>query len=386
MFKSLPKPVFFKIINKFDTKELHRLLLVSKYFYQLIDSEEFWTYRITILKMKLLKHYKKLDQLDATLTAAAMLGRTEYVQRYIDDGANVNAKLFYYEDQNAYINPIHYAALSGNLSCVKLLIHNKATFLPEDPNMDSDTPLHFAVRKGNYECAQFFLDNGVPVDHATRFSFLGWNWTALQVASSADQPRCCELLIKRGANVHHKDPDEFQAIHRAAQSGSVECIKVLVKHMADVNAYNEDGKSPLGGAVLNGHPDCVRVLLECGANPRHGDWLSRFNLPLQKAIIDRQFDIAKVLLEYDPTLIDAVYMEDGEKYPMGDKTALQIAAIRGDVESITFLLSYDPDPDYVCYKSKTALAYAQENGHGQCVELLSDYIIEREFTMSAIRL
>ena len=322
--------------------------------------------------MKFLKHYKELNELDAALSAAAMLGLTRYVQQYIDQKANVNAKLFFYKDENAYINPIHYAAFSGNLSCVMLLVNNHATFLPEDPEANADTPLHWAVSGGSLACAQFFLDNEVPVDHTTRFSPLGWNWTALQIAASADQPRCCELLIKWGANVQQKDPDQFQAIHRAAQGGSVECVKVLVKHNADVNAYNEDGKTPLGGAVLNGHPDCVRALLECGANPRHGDWLSRFNLPLQKAIIDRQFDIARALLKYDPTLIDAVYMQDGEKYPMGDKTALQVAATKGDLEAIKFLFDYNPDPDCACHKGKTAINYAQENGYEQCVELLSD--------------
>ena len=70
---------------------------------------------------------------------------------------------------------------------------------------------------------------------------------------------------------------------------------------------------------------------------------------------------------------------------MGDKTALQVAATKGDLEAIKFLFDYNPDPDCACHKGKTAINYAQENGYEQCVELLSDYMIEREFTQSAFQ-
>lgn len=386
MFERLPKPIFYRMMDNFEPRELHKLLSVSTFFNRTINSDEFWEIRIRRASANLMKRYPELNELDAALTAAAWLGLTRYVQKYIDAKANVNVKLYYNKYNDVYVNPIHHAAHSGNLACVKLLVQHNARIHPDKPTEYFNSPIHFAAASGSVDCVNYFLNTGVPVNQASRASPLGWNWTPLQVAASHNRVQCFMLLLQRGANVHYKDPSDFQAIHRASSSGSLECLKLLIAAGADVNAFNEDGVTPLQEAILEGHEACVLELLNHGADARHACSIISINfyLPLHLAFVNDHFNIARVLLEHDPTLVDAIYTFHGPNFPLGDKTALQLGALWGDIKMVQFLLNYNPDPYRVCVKGKTALDYAIENEHDECADLIYEYMIERDFTQSAL--
>ena len=75
----------------------------------------------------------------------------------IANKADINAPAR--EDGSA---PLHFAAMSGSVDCVQILIDNKA-----DVNARSFalyTPLHDAVGVGAVECAKLLLDNGANVN------------------------------------------------------------------------------------------------------------------------------------------------------------------------------------------------------------------------------
>ena len=159
---------------------------------------------------------------------------------------------------------------------------------------------------------------------------------------------------------------------------------MLISFGADVNAYNEDGLTPLQIAIRNDDSQCIKFLLSCGADARSPNHMFHHLLPLQVVIVFNYFEIAQILLEHDPSLINSAYTPFKQKFSMGDNTPLQLAAAWGETKWIEFFLKYKPDPDIRCLNGKTAIEYAQENGHEDCVAILYEYMIEREFALSSV--
>jgi ankyrin repeat protein len=383
MLESLPRPIFHMIINDFDTRDLHNLLCVSRFFNRRINCKEFWTHQIELKKTAFMKKCSELNEIDASLMAAARLGLKSYVQRFIDQKANVNVRMRLYEGRDLIFSPIDQGAFSGVLSCVKLLVKNHATFLSKKtPWMLENSPIHFAAASGSVDCVKYFLDSGVSVDQATLISPFGLGLTSLEIAAKYKNVEVCQLLLKRGADinyVNHQGSDYYRPIHYACDSGSVECLILFIKAGADVNVLSKSGKSLLCLAIARNDERCIQILLAHGANPKHLYRKNGFDLPLQSAMLAGHFKAAKALLDFDATLIDCVYTKPGAILPLGDKTVLHIEGIRGNIHALKFLLNYHPNPHLVCVKDKTALDYAVENGHDECANILYDYAIEWDF-------
>ncbi|CAL8333464.1 unnamed protein product [Lota lota] len=57
------------------------------------------------------------------------------------------------------------------------------------------------------------------------------------------------------------------AIHEAVLSGNLECVTLLMKHGADLHHRDEEGWTPLHMACSDGFPEIARYLLSLGADP-----------------------------------------------------------------------------------------------------------------------
>jgi ankyrin repeat protein len=155
---------------------------------------------------------ESLNPMEKQLFIAAYLGLTSLVKEYLDIGVNVNAQLD--QGENNFITPIHYAALSGILGCVKLLKEYGANYLPEKPTKYFTSPIHYASAGGNPECIEYFLDLGVPVNQKSSHGCsVRWYSTSLEIAVSYGHSSCLLLLIARGGNVHEEDSEYCQPIH-----------------------------------------------------------------------------------------------------------------------------------------------------------------------------
>jgi ankyrin repeat protein len=379
MLESLPRPILYKVINDFDTRDLHNLLCVSRFFNRRINCKEFWAHQIELKKTIFMKKYPELNEIDASLMAAARLGLTSYVQRFIDQKANVNVRLRLFEGKHLFFSPIDQAAFSGVSSCVKLLVKYGAKVLPNKPFKNKNSPIHFAAAGGSVDCVQFFLDSGVSVDQATYISHFGYIVNSLGIAAQHKNVEVCQLLLKRGANINYVGSDDYRPIHYACRSGSVECLILFIEAGAHVNVHASNGKSPLCMAIARNDEKCIQILLAHGANPKHSYREKGYFLPLQRAMLEGHLNAAKALLDFDSTLIDCVYTKPGAILPLGDKTVLHIEGIRGNIYALKFLLNYHPNPHLVCVKGMTAIDYAVENGHDECANILYDYAIEWDF-------
>ena len=97
------------------------------------------------------------------------------------------------------------------------------------------------------------------------------------MASSKEVPEIIELLIKSGANVHHKSTDKISPLHVSASRGLLQNIKLLIAAGAHVNTGDSSDRTPLFMAVSRGHNEVVQYLIDQGAKVNmeeiHGNFI-----------------------------------------------------------------------------------------------------------------
>jgi ankyrin repeat protein len=320
---------------------------------------------------------KNLNPFEKQLFIAAYLGLTDLVKEYLELGVNVNVRLDIGE--NNFITPIHYAALSGILSCVKLLKEFGANYLPEKPTKYFTSPLHFAAAGGNPKCVEYFLDLGVPVNQESSWGCpVRYYSTALEIAVSYGHSNCLSLLIARGGNVHEQDGEFNQPIHSASAQHDIVCVRILLGAQADPNAQNEDGWTPLSLGIQKPNNDAVILeLLKRNANPRFSCMHFRFIMPFQRTIINKDLSTALVFLQFDPTLIDARFKFDGKVMGimLADFTALHHAARMGYEEGVIFLLAHNANSNIKTCSGERAIDMVKDK-NSAIVKLLEDHRLQ----------
>lgn len=328
------------------------------------------------------KHHDDLSQADMYLFAYATHGLVNYAEEAIKKGANVNAKLYCDKQNDIFITPIHMAVYAKSLSCVKFLIAQGAKYKPDHPQKYYLSPIHYAASVGSMPCIEFFLNNGVPVDQQSTICCpLGWNWTPLQMAASNGNDQCVLYLIEKKAEVNFKDPDQYQAIHRAAMENHVGCLRILLEHGANPNATNEDGVTPLLISVNQKFNECTELLLQHHASTH--TWSSLYHncaSVLQIAAMHDDLKTAKILLDYDKELINREDRFSGSVA----KYTLQTILTHKNIDMLKLLLDpkYSVDVATIVTNtstninrdknaSKSIMDLAREWGDEQVIKLLS---------------
>ncbi len=86
---------------------------------------------------------------ESPLMMAALKGQTELAEKMVKKGADVNKTGW---------TPLHYAASSGHIPIIKMLLENYAYIDAESPN--GSTPLMMAGMYGSIEAVKLLLDEG----------------------------------------------------------------------------------------------------------------------------------------------------------------------------------------------------------------------------------
>jgi uncharacterized protein len=126
-----------------------------------------------------------------------------------------------------------------------------------------------------------------------------------------------------------------------------EGVKVLIECGADIHLHLDWEIAPLGLAVINRDLDIVKILLESGANPNHGG-IDTF--PLHDAVALGESEIMKILID-----------EGAEKNSVNHAgfTPLMIAANQGSLVSAMILVEAGVCISLVNYeRQETALNIA----------------------------
>jgi len=218
---------------------------------------------------------------DVSLHIAAYIGDLQRVEKFIADGADVDAN-----DRKGQ-TALHYAAKAGQIAVAKLLIANGAdvnggewTPLQEatyhskemvelllakgaDINTGKWPALHSALDAGRFDIVELLLAKGVDANITDDKGH-----TPLHIAVSYAAwryPKIVELLISNGADINAKDNNGKTALLYAIEYARTEIVELLIAKGADVNARDMDGRSPLSYAQEQGHNKIAELLRKHGA-------------------------------------------------------------------------------------------------------------------------
>jgi len=185
---------------------------------------------------------------------AAKAGDLEKVKALL----NANPDLVNSKNTNG-LAPLHFAAYSGHVVVVKLLLDNKADV--NVTNKSGMTPLSFAVDAGHRDVAELLLTNKAEVDTKGLYGM-----TPLSDAAGGGDKEMVKLLLANKADVNSKDRNGYTPLHNAVIDGQKEVVELLLSNKADVNAKDNQGRTPLDLSVAIGHKDVTDLLRQHGGH------------------------------------------------------------------------------------------------------------------------
>lgn len=156
--------------------------------------------------------------------------------------------------------PLHFAAFSGEMGMVELLIAKGAP-VNANTNVIKATPLDLAVSGGRKDIVEFLIAKGASLDLKDIKGY-----TPLLKAVSAGQPGIARLLLAKGASINEKDQMGSTPLILAALTGQKDLLELLIAMGSDVNAMNSLSGTPASVAAREGHQDILDLLIANGAN------------------------------------------------------------------------------------------------------------------------
>jgi ankyrin repeat protein len=205
------------------------------------------------------------------------------------------------------------------------------------------------IEKNNIERVKKFLSSGFRVDTILRSRHIIWDtnyFSVLALASFAGSSEIVKFLINKKANVNLVDCLKNRtALHWAVASDNDEIVEILINAGANVNMPDRDSVTPLILASNLGNMTIVRILINKGSNMNHTDRMGttalhyacmRFHVeiayeliingcysntntpfsfcsPLKQLLYDKQYRVAKCLVESGCDLSNEKWIHD-EKY------------------------------------------------------------------------
>jgi ankyrin repeat protein len=263
------------------------------------------------------------------------------VQAALDNGADVNAKLWGY-------TPLHVASQIGDPTLFTLLINNGADVNARD---DEDyTALHYVAEADHSNFVKTLIDNGANVNAKNEFGD-----TPLDLAVDEGNDETADVLRKLGGKAG-KDVDEVptRTIHDATGDGDLAGVQALLDAGAKVDAVDE-GWTPLMVAASNGHKEIANLLIANGANVNAKDAAGR--TPLYNASWNSHWETAELLIAKGANV--------NAKDSMVQLTSLHFAATEGRKNIVELLLAKGADVNAANMFGGTPLMNAAWHGHSE---------------------
>lgn len=318
-------------------------------------------------------------------------------------------------------SPLHWAVITNNLDCVKLLVNYAGTKLAHEPDLNGATPLHYATQTRDYpkykqqlkhmlknvgqettnEQASTQSNSSVqynePITSPTTTTTSASNTTSTSYGKSStkkfgressqcnsssqdldnqsrilnivsDQLRGLEILeylVKLpGINLECKDKDHRTPLLWAASSGNCEAIVLLINHGSDLASFDINRLSALHCAASHGYTDCVECLLSLDSASAAGQVNQVDNLnctPLFYSVLSGNIDCIEILLDR------------GAKQDWQDtkgRTAAHFAALKGQLNSLKLLQKRGSNLWLPNKQGDLPLHYAIKSGRQQVAKWL----------------
>ncbi|XP_019503148.1 PREDICTED: ankyrin repeat domain-containing protein 53 [Hipposideros armiger] len=151
-----------------------------------------------------------------------------------------------------------FAAALGNLKWLRFCLNRGRGEIPTDNK--GFTAIHFAAQSGKLECLQVLVEEyKFPVDLPTNDG-----QTPLHLVIHRDNKTvvlpCIQYLLKHQAAVNTQTCNGSTPLHLAARQGLLSCVKVLVKNGANVHALDAMGCKPIDYCKIWNYRACARFL------------------------------------------------------------------------------------------------------------------------------
>ena len=190
--------------------------------------------------------------------------------------------------------------------------------------------LQTAAAEGHHEVVSLLLERHADVNACTAHKYMSQG-TALQAAVEAGNLEIVELLLDHGADPNLGGGSLTCPIIAAARKGEELILERLVRAKADVDVFGgPDMSTPLVNAAACLPQSSLRLLLDAGAD---------INLPDQNG-----------------------------------NTALMVAALNGDAESVQFLLDQGGNVLPKNKSNNNALDNALQGKNSQCIDILAKHV------------
>lgn len=315
--------------------------------------------------------------------------------------------------------PLHFAAMGGNVEIARLLVATGADV--ECGDTDESTPLDVACMRRHGEMVAFLLSEGANVNRRDRngacpmsfavsagdsaiveqllaagadLNFRDKNgYTLLHFAQSPQMRWLFDMVLARGDNPNAAAVGGTTPLHLAAGRGNVALVEALLAAGADHSPKDEHGQTPLIGTAMQNHADAARCLLAAGADPNGTD--QNGNTAILPAAWTSSQDVLQVLIEHgadvnvvttsgDTPVFSAVkhgtadilqmLIKAGAKVDIRDPnfgaTPLHLAAALGNKAMVEHLLAAGADVNALETTGRTPLELAVNYGHKDVAEVL----------------
>jgi len=248
--------------------------------------------------------------------------REPVVDFLLDKGANINA---FRKDGESALS----LACKGGFSLLVRKLLERGASLQAALEPCNRSPLLYACEQGDVELLKLLFLYGATIDTAK----IPIHTSLFNAVVTSKNKEAIKLIIEldRAHFLFARTPDDESSLHIACKMGlSGVTIQWLVDAMSNENSVDKHGRSPLHHAVFGGDVDNIRILLEAGSDIDLVD--DTENTALDLAVIEKEDDIARVLLE----VIEANPLNASLKFK--DTTIVQLASITDDYDTFSLLV------------------------------------------------
>lgn len=187
------------------------------------------------------------------------------------------------------------AARSGDVAGLKAAIGSGAGVDLEDP-MSRRTALHFAADSGNMEAIALLIEAKANANAKDRTGK-----TPVTIAAERGRAEALRTLLKAGGDPSVRDQVQGSPLLWAAGLGTPETVQVLLDAGADPNIADVNGMTPLMWAAGVGKPENVSLLLAKGADTKAVDKITGENA-FMRALRSGKGDTVRILIAKNPDM------------------------------------------------------------------------------------
>ena len=129
---------------------------------------------------------------------------------------------------------LHYAAVAGEPTVVRLLIEASKRLVMNDPNGEFSTPLYLAYQFNHTEVARLMLDNCANLNLRQKFG-----QSLLHVAAEKGHMMAVRHLLAAGLSVRQRDDLNNTPLHYAVSGGHYSITRVLLETAGSLRYFDE---------------------------------------------------------------------------------------------------------------------------------------------------